>query len=152
KPCSIAGENAFSRSGRLRVNQATPSSVFSKRSVICRLLSTRSDRGHGRPSLAAYPTCVLGEYVVAPARGAYPRGTPREAVLAGEAIAMAASRDRPLRSDGAGRNEEEEEWRMICLSRTGALSTARASRHLPPMLRCRTGRLSGSANMPAPPP
>ena len=37
-----------------------------------------------------------------------------EAVLAGEAIAMAARRDRPLRSDGAGGNEEEEEWRMIC--------------------------------------
>ena len=46
--------------------------------------------------------------------GAYPREAPREAVLAGAVIAMAARRDRPLRSDGAGGNEEEEEWRMIC--------------------------------------
>jgi hypothetical protein len=34
KPVSIAGENAFSRSGRLSVSQAIPSSVVSKRSVI----------------------------------------------------------------------------------------------------------------------
>ena len=37
-----------------------------------------------------------------------------EAVLADAAIAKAARRDRPLRSVGAGGNEEEEEWRMIC--------------------------------------
>src|SRR6202011_2425262 len=99
-----------------------------------------------RPSLAAYPTCVLGECVVALVAGAYPRGAPREAVLAGDASAMGARRDRPLRSDGAGGNEEEEEWRMICSSETGASSTAQASRHLPPMLRCRTARLSGAGN------
>jgi hypothetical protein len=34
KASSIDGENAFSRSGRLRVNQAIPSSAVSSRSVI----------------------------------------------------------------------------------------------------------------------
>src|SRR2546430_17296474 len=82
---SIAGENALSRSGRLRVNQAIPSSVVSTRSVISLLSLPRQDLGsmNRRPSLAAYPTCVLGENVVAPLGGAYPRGEPREAGLAG---------------------------------------------------------------------
>ena len=51
----------------------------------CPLFTPGVTKTKARPSLAAYPSCVLGEYIAGPAGGAYARSAPREAVLAGHA-------------------------------------------------------------------